>query len=163
MLPIEGTTIMRPGVGAPWHPVTGILRAVPTAAEYDLWAWRLGGLADELTGLTGPLVGLASPKAIAGGLVAVTVDVGVRAAQANSLAAAGMLRELSEECSRRAVVCAEYATAMEQYEAARASYQSAMASYLERVESAEAGEGSAPRSCPWPPSEPVRPADWVER
>jgi hypothetical protein len=140
----------------------GSLDAMPTAAEYDIWTLRLGALADELTGVTAPVAGSASAEAISGGLTAVTVDVAVRAAQANSLAAAGLLRELADECTRRAGICADYAAAMEEYGRRSEAYQAALVSYLEAAEAAEAG-GSHPGSPPLAPSEPLRPYGWVER
>jgi len=136
---------------------------MPTALDYEVYAIELSGQADELTGSTAQLVGLASPEAIAGGLAAVTVDVAVRAAQANTLTAAGLLRELADECTRRAQICAEYAAAMVAYEQRQAAYRSAMADYVEAVELAEASGGGYPGSPPWPPSEPQPPYPWVER
>jgi hypothetical protein len=105
---------------------------MPTAADYDSWASSLSQRADELTGVTGSLVGLASPEAITGGLLGVTVDVAVRATQANSLAAAGRLRELADERTRRSATCAEYGQAMDDYERRSSAYRSAMASYIEQ-------------------------------
>jgi hypothetical protein len=136
---------------------------MPTAAEFDLWAWGLNDQADELTGLSAPVVGMASPEAIVGGMAAVTVDVAVRAAQANSLAAAGLLRQLADECTRRAEVCRQYEAAMLEYEQRSSAYSAALADYVQAVESAEASGGGYPGSPPWPPSEPVRPYAWVER
>ncbi len=139
--------------------VAGSVRRVPTAAEYEVWAWRLGALADELTGLTGPLLRVASPEAVVGGMVAVTVDVAVRAAQANSLDAAGRLVELGEECRRRAVVCGEYAEAMALFERRTDLWRSAVGEWLEQAGAGGGVVGSAPT----PPREPPRPYVWVER
>jgi hypothetical protein len=94
----------------------------------------------------------------------VTVDVAVRAAQANSLSSSALALQLADECTRRAVICSEYATAMDEYERRSAAHRTAMASYLEQIEAAAAA-GHAPNvgSPPWPPTEPQRPHAWVER
>jgi hypothetical protein len=136
---------------------------MPTAAEYDEWGRWFSARGDEMSGLLVPALAADSPEVVTGGSLAVSVDVAIRASAANALTAAGQLRELADECARRAQVCRDYDSAMHEYEGRVAEYRSALGEFVQRVEEAETAGGGYPGSPPWPPSEPARPEPWVER
>ena len=95
---------------------------------------------------------------VTGGSLAVSVDVAIRASAANAMTAAGQLRDLADECARRAQVCRDYDSAMHEYEGRMAAYEAAMDSYVRL-----AAEGFVGGSPPSAPGMPVRPEAWVER
>ncbi len=136
---------------------------MPTAAEYDEWGRWFSARGDEMAGLLVSAMNDDLEDVVTGGSLAVSVDVAIRASAANALTAAGQLRELADECARRAQVCRDYDSAMHEYEGRMAAYRSALGEYVQRVEEAEVGGGGYSGSPPWPPSEPARPETWVER
>jgi hypothetical protein len=136
---------------------------MPTAAEYTEWASWFGERADEMGALLSAPLAAATPDVLAGGFLAVSIDVALRAAAENATSVATRLRALSDECTTRAQVCREHDAAMRRYESNQAAYVRAIVDYGERAQEAEANGQPFHGSPPWPPTAPPAPPSWVER
>jgi hypothetical protein len=131
---------------------------MPTAAEYDEWGRWFSARGDEMSGLLVSALNDDLVDVVTGGSLAVSVDVAIRASATNAFTAAGQLRELADECARRAQVCRDYDSAMHEYEGRMAAYRSAMDTYVRLAD-----EGFVAGSQPSAPAMPMRPEAWVER
>lgn len=135
---------------------------MPTATEYRAWATTLEGHEPTLGTLLNAPLGIATPDALAGGRLSVVTDLTLRASQDNSMAAAGLVAQLADECTRRAAICDEYELAWQDYERQAWAHDQAMDRWVEEFEAATA-DGRYVASPPAPPLVPRPPHDWVER
>jgi len=136
---------------------------MPTAVDYATWGSWFEDKAGEMAVLLHAPLDAAGPDAVAGGLLAVTVDVTLRAAANNATAAAARFHDLADECARRAEICRTYDSDMRAYEAALASYDRAIVEYGEQIAEAEASGEAFDGMPPRRPEQPSLPAPWVER
>ena len=107
-----------------------------------------------MTGMMGRPMEFATPETLQGGLLAVTVDLTLRASHENAATVADRFRALAEQCAARAQECRDYSLAMDEYDRRYADYQEALV--LSRSQA-----GDIPR--PIPPSRPAAPPTYVER
>ena len=130
---------------------------MPTAEEFRGAARRYRDVATEADAVHTELWALGGEHGVIGGQLEIAVDHSFAAGAMNAGDLAAACEDLATLCDERAVVCDEYAAALADYGRRADSWNERRLDHLGSLES------DHPLPPPGPaPSEPRRPAPWVE-
>jgi hypothetical protein len=130
---------------------------VPTADEFRGAARRYRDVAIDADGLRAQLWAVGGEHGVIGGQLEAAVDQSFAASAMNAADLATACEDLAALCDERALVCDEYGAALASYRQRTDSWNERRLDHLASLESDQ------PLPPPGPaPTEPRRPAPWVE-
>ncbi len=137
---------------------------MPYASEFHQAALAFDDEAIEADGLHAPMSGALGPDVLTGGALTADVSALVNLAGLDNATNAGSLRELAEECRRRALLVESAAENYRLWNRAMTRHDISLSSWRADYQrwSDDPDAHAYPGSAPTAPPRPVPPHNWIE-